>query len=53
MINEDIFSSISKIKNKDIQKLIKDDLNEVEVCFDNKIYKLAIVLCGSMKNAEE
>ncbi len=51
MINEDILSAISKMKNKAIRELINDDLNEVEVCFDNKAYKSAIILCGSILEA--
>lgn len=51
MINEDILNAISKMKNKAIRELINDDLNEVEVCFDNKAYKSAIILCGSILEA--
>ena len=51
MIGEDILSAISKMKNKAIRELINDDLNEVEVCFDNKAYKSAIILCGSILEA--
>ena len=51
MINEDILSAISKMKNKTIRELINDDLNEVEICFDNKAYKAAIILCGSILEA--
>lgn len=51
MINEDILSAISKMKNKTIRELINDDLNEVKVCFDNKAYKSAIILCGSILEA--
>ena len=51
MINLDILSNISKIKNKVIRELINDDLKEVEICFDNKAYKSAIILCGSILEA--
>lgn len=51
MINADILSAISKMKNKAIRELINDDLNEVEICFDNKAYKSAIILCGSILEA--
>ena len=51
MIGEDILSAISKMKNKAIRELINDDLNEVEICFDNKAYKSAIILCGSILEA--
>ena len=51
MINEDIMSAISKMKNKAIRELINDDLNEVEICFDKKAYKAAIILCGSILEA--
>lgn len=51
MINEDILSAISKMKNRAIKELINDDLKEVEVCFDNKAYKSAIILCGSILEA--
>lgn len=51
MINEDILSAISKMKNKAIRELINDDLNEVGICFDNKAYKSAIILCGSILEA--
>lgn len=51
MINEDIVSAISKMKNKAIRELINDDLIEVEICFDKKAYKAAIILCGSILEA--
>lgn len=51
MINEDIMSAISKMKNKAIREVINDDLNEVEICFDKKAYKAAIILCGSILEA--
>ena len=51
MINEDIISAISKMKNKAIRELINDDLNEVEICFDKQAYKAAIILCGSILEA--
>ena len=51
MINDDILSAISKMKNKAIRELINDDLKEVEVCFENKAYKSAIILCGSILEA--
>ena len=51
IINDDIISAISKMKNKVIKELINDDLKEVETCFKNNAYKSAIILCGSILEA--
>lgn len=51
MISEDMINLISNMKIKVLQKLISDDLNEVDVCFRNGAYKSAIILCGSILEA--
>ena len=51
IINDDIISAISKMKNNVIKELINDDLKEVETCFKNNAYKSAIILCGSILEA--
>ena len=51
MIDEDILSAISKMKNEVIREIISDDLKEVEICFNHKAYKSAVILCGSILEA--
>lgn len=51
MINQDLISKISTIKIEVLKKLISDDLEEVNVCFENGAYKSAIILCGSILEA--
>lgn len=51
LISEDILSAVARMKNKAIRELINDDLKEVETCFDEKAYKAAIILCGSILEA--
>lgn len=51
MICNDIISLISNIKINALKELINNDLNEVEICFNNGAYKSAIILCGSILEA--
>lgn len=51
MISDDMIKMVSNIKMAVLKELIKDDLNEVEVCFKNGAYKSAIILCGSILEA--
>lgn len=51
MINDELISKISSIKIEVLKKLINDDLDEVNVCFENGAYKSAIILCGSILEA--
>ena len=51
MINQDLISKISTVKIEVLKKLINDDLEEVNVCFENGAYKSAIILCGSILEA--
>lgn len=51
MINKDIIDSISYLKCTVLIELIKDDLKELEICYENGAYKSAIILCGSILEA--
>jgi len=51
MISNDMISLISNMKISVLKELINDDLNEVEICFNNGAYKSAIILCGSILEA--
>lgn len=51
MINNDLIDLVSNMKIKVLKELINDDLNEVNVCFENGAYKSAIILCGSILEA--
>lgn len=51
MINDDLIIKVSAIKIEVLKKLINDDLDEVNICFENGAYKSAIILCGSILEA--
>jgi len=51
MISDDIINLVSNMKISALKELINEDLNEVDICFDNGAYKSAIILCGSILEA--
>lgn len=50
-LGDDIVKAISNLKCKVLKDLISDDLNEVEICYQNCAYKSAIILCESILEA--
>ena len=49
--DENLLQQINICAYKQMEEVIKKDLYEIDLCYNNKAYKAAIILCGSVLEA--
>ena len=50
-MDAELISKAKNIKDKDLGKILDEDLNEINICYKAKAYKATLILCGSVLEA--